>query len=415
MTVAAGRYEEFFRSSATRHGRVACSEIPPDTVCGMRVAIVTETFLPVINGVTNSVVQVVEHLVRCGHQPLVITPPPGPDHYQGVPVVRLPAVDLPVVDSMPVGVPTRKIFTALRDFQPDVVHLAAPTVIGAAGVWSARRLGLPTVAVYQTDVAGFAASYGLGFAARLAWRWARLLHSVADRTLAPSSSAAAALVEHGIPRVQYWPRGVDTERFRPSRRNEELRAQLAPNGELIVGFVGRLAPEKKVMRLAALQDVPGIRLVVVGDGPDRKPLAKKLPTAAFLGFRTGDALAEAFASLDVFVHTGPFETFCQAVQEALASGLPVIAPDAGGPRDLVVPGRSGFLLPETGGPDCDEVFGEALRGAIRTLAADPQLRARLGAAARRSVLRRTWPAVCDDLIGHYTEVAGFPADLRRVA
>ncbi len=381
----------------------------------MRVAIVTEAFLPVINGVTNSVLRVVEHLVRCGHQALVIAPGAGPDSYQGAPVVRVPALDLPVVDSIPVGVPTHKVVTALRDFHPDVVHLASPVIVGARGLWAARRLGVPTVAVYQTDVAGFADSYGLGFAARTAWRWTRLVHSGADRTLAPSSAAAAALAAHGVPRVHRWARGVDTGHFRPSRRDERLRAQLAPHGELLVGFVGRLAPEKKVLRLSALAGIPGIRLVVVGDGPDRRQLARQLPSAAFLGFKTGDELAQAYASLDVFVHTGPFETFCQAVQEALASGLPVIAPDAGGPRDLVAPGRTGFLLPETGKADADETFGDALRGAVLALAHDPERRIRYGTAARRSVLRRTWPAVCDELLGHYAQVTGLPTDVRRVA
>jgi phosphatidylinositol alpha 1,6-mannosyltransferase len=208
---------------------------------------------------------------------------------------------------------------------------------------------------------------------------------------------------------------VDTERFRPSRRDERLRAQLAPGGEMIVGFVGRLAPEKKVMRLAALRDIPGVQLVVVGDGPDRRQLAKRLPDAIFLGFKTGDELARAYASLDVFVHTGPFETFCQAVQEALASGLPVIAPNAGGPRDLVAHGGSGFLLSESRGADADQDFGAALRATVRTLAGDPRLRSRLGTAARRSVLPRTWPAVCEELLGHYAEVTGLPADARRVA
>ncbi|MGH3809464.1 MAG: glycosyltransferase family 4 protein [Pseudonocardiaceae bacterium] len=405
----------FVRSSTVGHGHVASTPDRADTVSGMRVAIVTETFLPVINGVSNSVVRVVEHLVRCGHQPLVVAPGAGPDSYLGAPVVRIPALDLPVVDSVPVGVPSRKIVTALRDFAPDVVHLASPVIVGARGLWAARRLGVPTVAVYQTDIAGFADSYGLGFAARTAWRWTRRVHSGADRTLAPSSAAAAALAAHGIPRVHRWGRGVDTAHFRPSRRDEWLRAQLAPHGEVLVGFVGRLAPEKKVLRLSALRDVPGVRLVVVGDGPDRRQLAKRLPEAAFLGFKTGDELAQAYASLDVFVHTGPFETFCQAVQEALASGLPVIAPDAGGPRDLVVHGRSGFLLPETGEADADQVFGDALCDAVRTLAHDPGLRSRFGTAARRGVLRRTWPTVCDELLGHYAAVTGLPLDARRVA
>jgi len=400
-----------------RHGYFACRETTPDTVSGMRVAIVTESFVPVVNGVSNSVVQVLEHLLRCGHQGLVIAPGAGPDSYQGAPVVRLPALNLPVVDSVPVGVPTRKIFTALRDFGPDVVHLASPVVVGARGLWAARKLGVPTVAVYQTDIAGFADSYGLGFAARTAWRWTRLLHSGADRTLAPSSSAAADLAAHGVPRVHRWARGVDTAHFHPSHRDEQLRAQLAPHGEMLVGFVGRLAPEKKVLRLSALQGVPGVQLVVVGDGPDRRQLAKRLPGAVFLGFKTGTELARVYASLDVFVHTGPFETFCQTVQEALASGLPVIAPDAGGPRDLVAHGYTGFLLPETGQPDAEQVFADELRAAVLTLAGDPQLRTRYASAARRGVLRRTWPAVCDELLAHYAQVTGLPANPRthRVA
>ena len=375
----------------------------------MRVAIVTESFLPVINGVSNSVSRVVQHLLRCGHQVLVIAPGAGPDSYQGAAVVRIPAVDLPVVDSVPVGLPCPTVFTAVRDFSPDVVHLASPVIVGALGLWAARRLAVPTVAVYQTDLAGFAGSYGLGFAARAAWRWIRRVHSGADHTLAPSSSAAADLVAHGVPRVHRWARGVDTDHFQPSRRDEGLRAQLAPNGEMLVGFVGRLAPEKRVMRLSALHDIPGVQLVVVGDGPDRQKLAKQLPDAIFLGFKTGDALARAYASLDVFVHTGPFETFCQTVQEALASGLPVIAPDAGGPRDLVAHGHTGFLLPETGQPDADTVFAAALRAAVRTLASNPELRAQCGVAARRSVLGRTWPAICDELVGHYAELTALPA------
>jgi len=411
MTQVTLRSEEFVRSSTVRHGAVVTRDPASDSVGAMRVAIVSETFLPVVNGVSNSVCRVLEHLRRTGHQGLVIAPGIGPDSFAGTPVVRVPALDLPVVDSLPVGLPTRRVLTALQEFRPDVVHLASPVIVGARGLWAARRLGVPTVAVYQTDIAGFAGSYGLGFAARTAWRWTRRLHSAADRTLAPSSWAVQALAEHGVPRVHRWGRGVDTARFRPSRRDDGLRARLAPNGELLVGYIGRLAPEKKVLRLAALCDEPGVRVVVVGDGPHRAELARRLPGAAFLGFLEGDALAGAYASLDVFVHTGPYETFCQAVQEALASGVPTLAPDAGGPRDLVTPGRTGFLLPAHD----DNAFGDALRGAVRTLGGDPELRGRLGAAARRSVLARTWPAVCDELLGHYAEVCGRPADLRRVA
>jgi phosphatidylinositol alpha 1,6-mannosyltransferase len=210
--------------------------------------------------------------------------------------------------------------------------------------------------------------------------------------------------------VHRWARGVNTRRFTPSKRDEGLRAELAPGGELLVGYVGRLAPEKQVERLATLRGQPGTRLVVVGGGPSEERLRAALPEAAFLGFREGDELASIYASLDVFVHTGPSETFCQAVQEALASGLPVVAPDAGGPRDLVLPGRTGFLVPpHPEGASADDPVARAadseLRAAVAALA-DPQLRRRFGEAARRSVLRRTWSAVCDELLVHYAEVIG---------
>jgi phosphatidylinositol alpha 1,6-mannosyltransferase len=366
----------------------------------VRVAIVTESFLPRINGVTNSVLRVLENLPGPA---LVIAPGAGDDEYRGTPVVRVPSVDLPRVSSLPVGVPTRKVLTALEAFRPDVVHLASPFVLGARGLQAARRLGLPTVAVYQTDVAGFAGSYGLGITARAAWRWTRRLHSMADRTLAPSTWAVEALESHGVPRVHRWGRGVDVDLFRPSRRDPELRRSLAPEGELLVGYVGRLSPEKEVRRLAAVNGMPGVRVVVVGSGPDEAALRRVLPDAVFLGFRTGEELAAIYASLDVFVHTGPHETFCQAVQEALASGVPVLAPNAGGPRDLVEPGRTGFLLSDD---------PRELRARVDVLR-DPGLRRRFGEAARASVRGRTWPVLCGELMGHYQAVTG--VEVRRAA
>jgi phosphatidylinositol alpha 1,6-mannosyltransferase len=366
----------------------------------VRVAIVTESFLPQVNGVTNSVLRVVEHLERRGHDAMVVAPGPGPDRYRHAEVRRVRAVDLPVISSLPIGMPSPRVHAALSEFAPDVVHLASPFVLGASGLRSARRLGVPTVAVYQTDVAGFAAAYGLRHGARAAWRWIRKLHSNADRTLAPSHASVRALTDHGVPRVYRWPRGVDTALFAPHRVDPGLRARLAPDGELLVGYVGRLAPEKHVHRLAALNGMPGVRVVVVGDGPEEETLRERMPDAAFLGFRTGVELATAYASLDVFVHPGPFETFCQAAQEAMASGLPVLAPNAGGPRDLIEHGRTGYLLE----PYDDDRFAVELWSYVARLRHNA-LRGRVGTAARESVLGRTWPAVCDELLAHYAQVS----------
>ncbi|MER8224543.1 glycosyltransferase family 1 protein [Streptomyces sp. NPDC094143] len=365
----------------------------------MRVVIVTESFPPDVNGVAHCALQTARHLVERGHAPVVVAPAPAPgnkpDASAPCPVVHVASLPLPGYPQVRVALPSRRLAATLVEHRADVVHLASPFVLGVRGMAAAVRLGIPAVAVYQTDLAGYARTYmGAGEAA--AWRRIRSVHGAADLTLAPSSAALRDLRTHGVPRVELWPRGVDTERFRPDRRDEALRRELAPNGELIVGYVGRLAPEKQVELLAGACGLDGVRVVIVGDGPSRPSLEQTLPGAVFLGRRTGDDLARIFASLDLFVHTGPFETFCQTVQEAMASGLPVVAPAAGGPLDLVAHGHTGLLVPPRD--------ATAVRDAVRALAAEPALRSAFGAAGRATVEGRTWAAVGDRLIGHYTDV-----------
>lgn len=368
----------------------------------MRVAIVAESFLPNVNGVTNSVLRVIEHLRRTGHEVLVIAPdtprgePAADKVYDGVRIHRVPSKMFPKVTSLPLGIPRPKMVSVLRGFDPDVVHLASPALLGWGGVHAARYLGIPTVAVFQTDVAGFAESYGVGMLSRVSWAWTRRLHSKADRTLAPSTSAMENLAAHDIPRVHKWSRGVDVTGFAPSARDDRLRRSWSPDGKPIIGFVGRLAPEKHVERFAELHARDDVQIVVVGDGVDRAKLGSTLPRAVFTGALYGGALATAYASMDVFVHPGEHETFCQAVQEAMASGVPVIAPDAGGPRDLVAPYRTGLLLPVA-------EFESKLSESVDHLVAE---RRRYALAARRSVLGRTWPVICDELLGHYEAVLG---------
>ncbi|MEW2410733.1 glycosyltransferase family 4 protein [Streptomyces griseoviridis] len=365
----------------------------------MRVVIVTESFPPDVNGVAHCALQTARHLVDRGHTPVVVTPAPAPGHRPDASapcrVVHVPSLPLPGYPQVRVALPSRRLAATLVEHRPDVVHLASPFVLGVRGMAAAARLGVPAVAVYQTDLAGYARTYmGAGEAA--AWRRIRSVHSAADLTLAPSSAALHDLETHGVPRVRLWRRGVDTARFRPALRDAALRRELAPDGELIVGYVGRLAPEKQVELLAGVCGLPGVRVVITGDGPSLPALQQELPGAVFLGRRTGDELARIFASLDVFAHTGPFETFCQTVQEAMASGVPVVAPAAGGPLDLVAHGRTGLLVPPR---DAD-----AVRDAVASLAADAGQRAAFGAAARATVEGRTWATVGDQLIGHYEDV-----------
>ena len=372
----------------------------------MRVVLVTESFPPDVNGVAHTVLRTAEHLVHRGHQPLVIAPSPAVPPVAAddpCPVVRLPALSLPGYPQVRLALPNRRLDQLIAEHRPDLVHLASPFVLGARAMAAAERLGLPVVAVYQTDLAGYARAYraGSGIGEAAAWRRLRTVHRAADRTLAPSTPAAQDLTAHGIPRVRLWRRGVDAVRFHPGHRDRELRRDLLASGGngpdgVLVGYVGRLAPEKRVELLAGVARLPGVTVVVVGDGPSALALRQALPRALFLGPRSGDELAALYASLDVFAHTGPMETFCQTIQEAMASGVAVVGPAIGGPLDLVDHHRTGLLVPP----------GEqrALAAAVAALAADPQARARYGAAARAEVVGRTWESVGDQLLGHYREV-----------
>ncbi|MGC0251656.1 glycosyltransferase family 4 protein [Pseudactinotalea sp. Z1748] len=365
----------------------------------MRVAVVTETFLPSVNGVTTSVQRVLEHLGRRGHDAAVFCPGPAPARYAGFDVFTMPAVHY---RGFRAAVPTRRTTRLLLDWAPDVVHAAAPFGIGAQALSLARRHEIASVAVFQTDVARYAGSYGLSLTTNAAWRWIRAVHEKADLTLAPASAAIADLRRVGVHNVARWGRGVDAITYHPNRRRrpavQRLRAALAPRDQVLVGYVGRLAPEKKVEYLSAVTQVSGARLVVVGDGPSRVDLQRNLvgTDAVLLGALSGDDLADAYAALDVFVHTGTQETFGQTLQEAMASGLPVIAPAVGGPLDIVHPGRTGILVT----PHSGRAVAEATTALVR----DPSLRARMGEAGRRDVLPRSWERLGDDLIGHYRQV-----------
>jgi phosphatidylinositol alpha 1,6-mannosyltransferase len=367
--------------------------------------VVAESFLPHMNGVTHSVLQLLAHLERKGHDALVVAPAsswtvpgwsaePAPSTVHGFPVVLLPGLPLSGYPNVRVAAGTvTRIRRLLGDYAPDVVHVASPFVLGWRAIQAAEQLGLPTVSVYQTEIPAYASRYGAPWLEQLLWNHVRTMHGASTVNLVPSSYSHTQLRGVGVPRLRMWRRGVDTERFNPARRSAPLRAKLAPNGERLVGFVGRLAAEKQVEDLEVLDALPGTRLVIVGSGPLKETLRTRLPNAHFAGFLGGDDLAELVASLDLFVHPGESETFCQTIQEAMASGLPVVAVGRGGPLDLVDNSRTGWLYAPGDLAD--------LRARVQDLVYDDAKRAAFAATALESVQGRTWPRLCDELLGHY--------------
>lgn len=367
----------------------------------MRILVVAESFLPHMNGVTNSVLRVVDHFAASGDDLGIIAPKwPGADKHlrtscgRRVRVRRIASAPMPGYTE--VRIATTSAATLRRridEFAPDVIHLASPMILGGRAVVAAQKAGVPTVAVYQTDIPGYTARYGMPFLENASWQLLRDVHNRATLNLAPSTATRDQMLEHGIERVHLWRRGVDTSLFSPSLRSARLRARYAEPEEKLVVYVGRLAPEKQVADLRVLHDMPGVRLLIVGDGPERDALRRDMPRARFAGFRSGTDLAAHLASADLFVHPGELETFGQTIQEAMASGLPVIAPRRGGPVDLVTPSRTGWLY--TPG------MLDELRDRAADLLFDDAKREAFGTAALESVRKRTWPVLSEQLRGYY--------------
>ena len=257
-------------------------------------------------------------------------------------------------------------------------------------------MGIPTLSVYQTDLAGFASHYGLTIANSSLRKIVGKIHSNTDRTLAPSRWACNELREQGVENVYLWRRGVKTQLFRPDAKNAEIYKKWSSNGrKLVVGYVGRLANEKRIYDLRFLARDSNIQVVITGDGPAREKLERQMPNAIFTGFKSGEELAEIYASLDLFIHPGPNETFCQSVQEALASGTPCIVPPTGGPSDLVTHGITGYVI-NIHRPD--ELEAAVLHYRLRS---DKE---EMSFNARTSVESRTWEKVNAQLMNHYTEI-----------
>jgi len=363
----------------------------------MRIAFITETFLPKVDGVVTRLVRTLDALEALGHEVLVLAPPRAPARYGGFPVASAPGLPFPWYPELTVALPSARLARIAASFRPDVVHVINPVFFGTWGALWARSRRLPLVASFHTDPK-VVRDLGLGWFQRPLEVLDREVHNLADVNLATSPQMVRLARGLNIRRVRLWPKAVDSRRFRPEQATPAMRARLT-GGEVerpLVVYAGRVSFEKRVDVLAeAAKRLPGVRFAVVGEGPARDWLERELAGTGtvFTGFLEGDALADAYASADVFAFPSDSETLGFAALEAMAAGVCVVAARAGGIPHIVKDGANGVLVPPGD--------AGALADAIRALLNDAARRRRLAACGRTDSEKWSWEASTRELVRLY--------------
>jgi glycosyltransferase involved in cell wall biosynthesis len=367
----------------------------------MKIALFTETFLPKIDGIVTRLCHTVEHLQRLGDEVLVFSPQGGLTEYKGAKIYGVDGLPLPLYPELKLGWPTPAIGQEIERFQPDLVHVANPAVLGLGGIYYAKKFNIPLVASYHTHLPQYLHHYGLGILEGFLWELLKGAHNQADLNLCTSTAMVEELTNHGIERTDLWQRGVDTELFQPHLASAEMRDRLSqghPDCTLLL-YVGRLGAEKEIDRIKpVLEAIPNARLALVGDGPNRVALEEHFadtPTH-FVGYLRGQELASAYASADAFIFPSRTETLGLVLLEAMAAGTPVVAARSGGIPDIVTDGVNGYLF--------DPADDEGAIAATQMLLERPEEREALRHNARQEAERWGWSAATQQLRRYYQTI-----------
>ena len=372
------------------------SNIHPDKP--LRIGLFTETFLPKVDGVVNILQLMLRYLADRRHQAILFAPAGGPTEFSGIPVIGVNGITNPYYNELKLSFPTKDTFPILKRFRPDLIHTLHPFSLGPFGMQMARKLNIPAVASFHTDVARYARFYGSGFLTDGLWAYERHIHNQATLTLCPSSILRDDLRRHGFERVRWWHRGIDTQHFSEGPVNPSVREELTDGHpeELLILNVGRHAPEKGLFdRRDYLFPTPGVRLALVGDGPSHSELRSwydGTPTV-FTGYRFGAELIAAYRSADIFLFPSTTETFGLVALEAMACRLPVIAANKGGLTDSIKHQQTGLLF--------DPEEPAQIRNFVELLRDDGATRRRLADAGWKHAQNQSWQRTMDQLVGFY--------------
>ncbi|MCG5057634.1 MAG: glycosyltransferase family 1 protein [Limnoraphis sp. WC205] len=367
----------------------------------MRIALFTETFLPKIDGIVTRLRHTVEQLHRSGDQVLIFSPEGGLKEYMGCQIYGVEGFPLPMYPELKIAIPHPGVGAKLEEFQPDLIHVANPAVLGLGGLYYAKKFNLPLIASYHTHLPQYLHHYNLGMLEEVLWGLLRSAHNQADLNLCTSTAMVKELRSHGIERVDLWQRGVDTELFQPDQATPEMRDRLSqghPDCTLLL-YVGRLGAEKEIDRIKPiLEAIPNARLALVGDGPNRLALEQhfaETPTH-FVGYLRGQELADAYACADAFIFPSRTETLGLVLLEAMAAGTPVVAARSGGIPDIVTDGVNGYLF--------DPADENGAISATQRLLSHQRERETLRQNARLEAERWGWPAATHQLRRYYQAV-----------
>ncbi|GCE14412.1 glycosyltransferase family 4 protein [Tengunoibacter tsumagoiensis] len=378
----------------------------------MRVAIITENFLPKLDGVTRTLARLLEHLEAQGHQALLLGPESGMVQYAGAEVIGTAGLPFPFYPELKFNFFRPLFVRRLYEFSPDIIHIVDPVILGATGLAAARLLNKPIVSSYHTNLAAYCTHFGFSLLTRPMWLYNRFVHNQCALTFCPSPSTAQMLTNQGFENVRLWSRGIDTQLFTPQRRDEALRARwlserTEPEKKAILLYVGRVSWEKNLrVLIQAYREMDHSRshLVIVGHGPAYAEIEQELKhvPVTFTGYLAGEDLARAYASADLFAFPSVTETFGQVVLEALASGLPVVGIDSDGVRDLVTHEQTGLLL-DARHMSLEEQIS-AYRGELERLVKMESMRLAMSQTALLTAQSRSWHEAMEHLVRGYAEV-----------
>ncbi|WP_178019639.1 glycosyltransferase family 1 protein [uncultured Paenibacillus sp.] len=367
----------------------------------MRIAIVTETFLPSTDGIVTRLTASIQHYLKAGHEVTILAPDLGISQFGDARIQGLPTSTLPFYRTKRFALPSRKVGMLLKEYAPDIVHVVNPALLGAAGIYYAKKLRIPLLASYHTNLSRYLDFYGLPFMRGLLWLYLRLLHNRASINLCTSRTVREELVHRKFRNVKLWGRGVDSQLFHPDRYDASVRKRLSqgfPDKRILL-YVGRLAAEKEIEKIRDIFDASDqFVLVIVGDGPHRGALENHFAGTAtlFTGFLYGQELAAAFASSDVFVFPSTTETLGLVLLEAMASGLPVVAARSGPTCEQIQHESTGYLF--------DPADPDGFIAAVRRFE-DKRTRDAMSAAAYQESLGKGWKEVAEQALDYYRQTA----------